>query len=185
MCLFSCSIFWKSKYTEHNFSILTDRKSEKAPATQEFYLYLSMICQNSKYVKKWNHSFNILIFYWTLSKRGPKLTIQRVKKTCATYFGHFSGFVFKICLWISIFGRKKQFENRIFSCWDIKQTKLLIFFLYTLYLLWKSAVCNKKKLWSGYFPNILATKYRMFKSFFLLKIEIHRQILNTKPFLCN
>ena len=40
-------------------------------------------------------------------------------------------------------------------------------------------------MWSGYFPNILATKYGIFKLFFLLKIEIHRQILNTKPFLCN
>ena len=102
------------------------------------------VCQNMKPL------LSYLIFYWTLSRRGPKLTIQRVKKTCATYFGHFSGFVFKICLWISIFGRKKQFENRIFSCWDIKQTKLLIFFIHpvsTLYRkLWKSAVCTKKKL---------------------------------------
>ena len=31
--------------------------------------------------------------------------------------------------------------------------------------------------------NISATKYLIFKSFFLLKTEIHTQILNTKPFL--
>ena len=41
------SFFWESKYMEHNFSILTDRKSKNAPATQEFLLYLSMIWQNT------------------------------------------------------------------------------------------------------------------------------------------
>ena len=33
--------------------------------------------------------------------------------------------------------------------------------------------------------NILATTDRIFKLFFLLKTEIHRRILNTKPFLCD
>ena len=41
---------------------------------------------------------------------------------------HGNGFVFKICIWISIFRRKKLFENQIFGCWDIMQTKLLILF---------------------------------------------------------
>ena len=35
------------------------------------------------------------------------------------------------------------------------------------------------------FINILATKYWIFKSFFLLKTEINTQILNTKPFMCD
>ena len=64
------SIFWKTKYMEHNFSILTDRKSKNAPATQELYLYLSMIWQNSCYVKTWNNSFlkqnKILDFDWKI-----------------------------------------------------------------------------------------------------------------------
>ena len=51
------SIFWTSKYMGHNFSILTDRKSKNAPATQKFYLYFSMIWQNSCDVKTWNTSF--------------------------------------------------------------------------------------------------------------------------------
>ena len=42
---------------------------------------------------------------------------------------HRNGFVFKIFVWISIFWRKKLFKNCILGCLDIKQTRLLIFFL--------------------------------------------------------
>ena len=38
---------------------------------------------------------------------------------------------------------------------------------------------------TGLLLNISATKYQTFKPFFLLKTEIHTQILNTKPFLCD
>ena len=41
---------------------------------------------------------------------------------------HRNGFVFKICIWISVFWRRKQFENLILSCWDIKQKPSLILF---------------------------------------------------------
>ena len=48
------------------------------------------------------------------------------------YFGPLisdrSGFVFKICVWISVFRRKKQFENPRLGCRDIKQKPSLIFF---------------------------------------------------------
>ena len=40
------SIFQKLKYMGYNFSILTERKSKSGPATQKFYLYLSLRCQN-------------------------------------------------------------------------------------------------------------------------------------------
>ena len=40
---------------------------------------------------------------------------------------HRNGFVFKICVWISVFRRKKQFENSILSSQDIKQKPSLIF----------------------------------------------------------
>ena len=47
------------------------------------------------------------------------------------YFGslisHKNGFIFKICVWISIFRRKKLFENPILGCREIKQTRSLIF----------------------------------------------------------
>ena len=38
---------------------------------------------------------------------------------------HRYGYVFKICVWISVFKRKKQFENWIFGCRDIKQKSSL------------------------------------------------------------
>ena len=34
---------------------------------------------------------------------------------------HKNNFVFKICVWISVFRRKKRFENPIIGCRDIKQ----------------------------------------------------------------
>ena len=44
--------------------------------------------------------------------------------------------------------------------------------------------CPKKNK-TRVFLNILATKYRILNRFFPLKTEIHTQILNTKPFLCD
>ena len=41
---------------------------------------------------------------------------------------HKNGFVFKICVWISVFRRKKRFKNPILDCQDIKQKPSLIFF---------------------------------------------------------
>ena len=49
-------------------------------------------------------------------------------KYLRTLKSHRNGFVFKICIWISVFRRKKRFENPIFGCRDIKQTPSLIFF---------------------------------------------------------
>ena len=41
---------------------------------------------------------------------------------------HRNGFVFKIFVWISVFWRKKLFENPILGCRDIKKKSSLIFF---------------------------------------------------------
>ena len=48
----------------HNFSILTDRRTKNAPATQKFNLYFSLIWQNICDVKTWNNS-------WILSLSPP------------------------------------------------------------------------------------------------------------------
>ena len=40
---------------------------------------------------------------------------------------HRNGFVFKICIWISVFRRKKRIKNPILGCQDIKQKSSLIF----------------------------------------------------------
>ena len=40
---------------------------------------------------------------------------------------HRNGFIFKIFVWISVFGRKYRFENPILGCRDIKRTRSLIF----------------------------------------------------------
>ena len=42
---------------------------------------------------------------------------------------HRNGFVFKIYLWISVFRRKKQFENPILGCWDICKINTAPFFV--------------------------------------------------------
>ena len=42
---------------------------------------------------------------------------------------HRNGFVFKICVWISVFRRKKRFKNPILGYRDIKQKPSLIFFV--------------------------------------------------------
>ena len=39
-----------------------------------------------------------------------------------------NGYVFKICVWISVCRRKKQFENLILGCQDIKKKRSFIFF---------------------------------------------------------
>ena len=41
---------------------------------------------------------------------------------------HRIGFVFKLCVWISVFRRKKQYKNPILDCRDIKQNPSLILF---------------------------------------------------------
>ena len=50
---------------------------------------------------------------------------------------HRNGFVFKICVWISVFRVKKLFKNPIFGCRDIRQKPSLIFFgtpcIYTIH----------------------------------------------------
>ena len=60
---------------------------------------------------------------------------------------HRNRFVFKICVWISIFRRKKRFENQIFGCWDIKQTNLLIFFDTPCSNLMKFVLCHQNYLY--------------------------------------
>ena len=49
------------------------------------------------------------------------------------YFGPLildrSGFVFKICVWISVFRRKKQFENPMLGCQEICKINTAPFFL--------------------------------------------------------
>ena len=52
---------------------------------------------------------------------------------------HRIGLVFKICVWISVFRRKKLFKNPILSCRDINQNPSLIFFWDTQYDLVKTA----------------------------------------------
>ena len=60
------------------------------------------------------------------------------------YFGplisHKNGFEFKICVWISVFRRKKRFKNPVLGCWDIKQKPSLIFFgtpcIYLILMCW-------------------------------------------------
>ena len=44
-------------------------------------------------------------------------------------WSHRNGFVFKICIWISVFRRKKRFENPILGCWDICEINTVPFFL--------------------------------------------------------
>ena len=41
---------------------------------------------------------------------------------------HRNGFVFKIYIWISVFRRKKQFENPMLGCWDICKINTAPFF---------------------------------------------------------
>ena len=42
---------------------------------------------------------------------------------------HRNGSAFKICVWISVFRRKKRFKNPILGCWDICKINSLPFFL--------------------------------------------------------
>ena len=71
------SIFWQSKYTSHPFSISTYRKSKNAPATQKFYMYFSMIWQNSCDVKTWNNSFIELLTQLKMIPLAPAMRLIR------------------------------------------------------------------------------------------------------------
>ena len=59
---------------------------------------------------------------------------------------HRKGFVFKICIWISVFRRKKAFENPILSCQQICKINTVPFFLKHLVLLNKIERKHQRKI---------------------------------------
>ena len=96
---------------------------------------------------------------------------------------HRIGLVFKICVWISVFKRKNCIENPILSCQDIKQKPSLIFFGTPCMFLHHTGRPEKMKL--GFCLISQQPSAGFSNPFFLLKTEIHTQILNIKPFLCD
>ena len=78
-------------------------------------------------------------FYQYLLIKNPLLFCQCL----SLQKSHRYGYVFKICVWISVFKRKKQFENPILGCRDIKQKRSLIFFGTPCIKIWK-----KIKFWT-------------------------------------
>ena len=81
-------------------------------------------------------------------------------------------------------GCLKEFSSKLLFHESLESVTSDSMMLHDCFKVSSSTGCPQKKK-TGFLLNILATKYQIFKSFFLLKIEIHEQILNKKPFLCN
>ena len=95
-----------------------------------------------------------------------------------------NGFVFKIYVWISVFRRKKGFENLVFGCREIMQKWSLIFLGHPVYRCWtrkliSHSVPNPSEITSPSIPVHLNKKNASFRLSQRLKIEVIAYWLNS------
>ena len=87
---------------------------------------------------------------------------------------HRNGFIFKIFVWISVFRRKKRFENLILGYRDIKRTRSLIFFGIPCICceIWKIPMVNTNipiPIWKKWLPKDI--EVQRFK-FYMWKLRV-------------